>query len=155
MPSNIPSASVGRSDAIAAAVHTASAEDVIDALPDGLDSPVGNQVRTLSGGQRQRLRLARAVLTDADVLILIEPTSAVDSHTESVIAHRLRTAREGRTTIVVSTSPLFLDLADLVAHVHDGTATTGDHETLLRTDPAYHALVDRRTGDDQPAEAGR
>jgi len=142
-------------EAIAAAVHAASAEDVIDALPDGLDSSVGNQVRTLSGGQRQRLRLARAVLTEADVLILIEPTSAVDSHTESVIAHRLRAAREGRTTIVVSTSPLFLDLADLVAHVHDGSAATGDHETLLRTAPAYHALVDRRTGDDQPAEAGR
>ncbi|GLZ80993.1 ABC transporter [Actinorhabdospora filicis] len=140
---------------VAAAVHTAAADDVIEALPDGLDTAVGNQIRTLSGGQRQRLRLARAVLTGADALILVEPTSAVDSHTESVIAGRLRAARAGRTTVVVSTSPLFLDLADTVAHLHDGRVTTGDHESLLRTDPAYHALVDRRTGDDQPAEAGR
>lgn len=140
---------------IAAAVHVAAADDVIEALPDGLDTAVGNQVRTLSGGQRQRLRLARAILTGADVLILVEPTSAVDSHTESVIAGRLREARAGRATVVVTTSPLFLDIADVVAHVHDGTATTGDHETLLREDPAYHALVDRRSGDDQTAEAGR
>ncbi|MEV0644441.1 ABC transporter ATP-binding protein [Phytomonospora sp. NPDC050363] len=142
-------------ESVAEAVHTAVADDVVEALPDGLDTHVGNQVRTLSGGQRQRLRLARAVLTRADVLILIEPTSAVDSHTESVIADRLRDTRAGLTTIVVSTSPLFLAAADLVAHLHDGTADTGDHETLLRTAPAYHALVDRRTGDDQPAEASR
>ena len=63
---------------------------MVDALPDGLDSPIGARARTLSGGQRQRVRLARALLAEPDVLILLDPTSAVDAHTEARIAERLR-----------------------------------------------------------------
>jgi ABC-type multidrug transport system fused ATPase/permease subunit len=126
------------------ALRAASAEDVVDALPDGLATAVGGRARTLSGGQRQRVRLARALLAECDVLILLDPTSAVDAHTEARIAQRLRVARAGRTTVVVSTSPLLLGCADTVAHVCGGrVVATGRHTELLAADPSYRALVAR------------
>ncbi|MCA1655769.1 MAG: ABC transporter ATP-binding protein/permease [Pseudonocardiaceae bacterium] len=76
--------------AIAAAVRVAMVEDVVAALPAGFGSYVEAQGRSLSGGQRQRLRLVRALLADPEVLLLVEPTSAVDAHTEAVIAARLQ-----------------------------------------------------------------
>ena len=76
------------------------------ALPDGLDAVVAERGREFSGGQQQRLRLARALLADPPVLVLVEPTSAVDAHTEARIAARLAAARAGRTTVVCTTSPL-------------------------------------------------
>ncbi|MBY8870684.1 ABC transporter ATP-binding protein/permease [Micromonospora sp. PLK6-60] len=140
----------GTGDAeIAAALRTASAEDVVDALPDGLDTPIGARARTLSGGQRQRVRLARALLAEPEVLLLLEPTSAVDAHTEGRIARRLRAARAGRTTVVLTTSPLLLDRADTVAYLADGrVVATGTHVELLARDRGYRALVSR---DDVPA----
>jgi ABC-type multidrug transport system fused ATPase/permease subunit len=142
-------------DEIRAALRTASAEDVVDALseghPDALDprrglgTPVGARARTLSGGQRQRVRLARALLAEPDVLILIDPTSAVDAHTEARVAERLRAARAGRTTLVLATSPLLLGHADVVAHLCEGRiVTTGTHTELLERDPGYRMLVSRR-----------
>jgi ABC-type multidrug transport system fused ATPase/permease subunit len=126
------------------AIHTAAADDIVTALPDGLASWIEAQGRDLSGGQRQRLRLARALLAEPEVLILVEPTSAVDAHTESVIATRLREARRDRTTVLVATSPLLLDLADRVAFVVDGrVAATGTHADLLATEPGYRALAYR------------
>ena len=92
-------------DAIHSAVAIANAEDVIEALPDGLDTTIDERGRSFSGGQRQRLVLARALLSDAEVLVLVEPTSAVDAHTEARIAKRLRVARVGRTTVIVTTQP--------------------------------------------------
>ncbi|TWJ23042.1 ABC-type multidrug transport system fused ATPase/permease subunit [Micromonospora endolithica] len=143
----------GKDDAdISAAVATASAEDVVDALPDGLATPIGARARTLSGGQRQRIRLARALLAEPEVLILVDPTSAVDAHTEARVAQRLRAARAGRTTIVLATSPLLLGCADEVAHLRDGRIVgTGTHLELLEQDPSYRALVSRRSdsGDTQ------
>ena len=102
-------------DEILAAISVANAEDVLDAAPDGLATGVDERGRSFSGGQRQRLVLARALLSDAEVLVLVEPTSAVDAHTEARIARRLHERRAGRTTVVVSTSPLVLDQADRVA----------------------------------------
>jgi ABC-type multidrug transport system fused ATPase/permease subunit len=126
------------------ALRTASAADVVDAHPDGLAMPVGTRARTLSGGQRQRVRLARALLAEPDVLILVDPTSAVDAHTEARIARQLRAARAGRTTIVLTTSPLLLGRADLVAHLRDDRITAaGSHVELLAQDPRYRALVSR------------
>ncbi|HEX2134152.1 MAG TPA: ABC transporter ATP-binding protein [Actinophytocola sp.] len=131
-------------EAIAHAVHTAAAEDIVTGLPAGLDSPVDAQGRDLSGGQRQRVRLVRALLADPEVLILVEPTSAVDAHTESAIATRLRTHRAGRATVVVGTSPLLLDRADRVAYLVDGrVAATGTHTDLLATHPGYRGLAHR------------
>ncbi|MGV4986008.1 ABC transporter ATP-binding protein [Streptomyces sp. NRAIS4] len=128
------------------AVYAAAAEDVVRALPEGLDSAVAGQGRSLSGGQRQRVRLARALLADPEVLLAVEPTSALDAHTEATVARRLREAREGRTTVVTSTSPLVLDRADTVVFLVDGkVAASGPHRRLLAAEPGYRALVARDT----------
>ncbi|MFJ7151601.1 ABC transporter ATP-binding protein [Streptomyces sp. NPDC100445] len=135
------------------AVHAAAAEDVVRGLPDGLDSVVSGQGRSLSGGQRQRLRLVRALLADPEVLLAVEPVSALDAHTEATVAARLRAAREGRTTVVTTTSPLVLDHADTVVFLVDGkVAATGPHRRLLASEPAYRALVARDTRDTGNAE---
>jgi ABC-type multidrug transport system fused ATPase/permease subunit len=131
-------------DRILAAIHTASAEDVLEALPDGLASEVAERGRSFSGGQRQRLVLARALVADPEILVLVEPTSAVDAHTEARIADRLVAARQDRATVVCTTSPLLLDRADKVALVVDGRVVAqGTHRELLDTEPRYRAVVTR------------
>ncbi|MFI5854164.1 ABC transporter transmembrane domain-containing protein [Streptomyces parvulus] len=126
------------------ALHAAAADDILQPLPDGLDTPVAAQGNTLSGGQRQRIRLARALHTAPEVLLAVEPTSALDAHTEATVAARLGDARAGRTTVVASTSPLMLDRADTVVYLVDGkAAATGTHRELLTTEPGYRALVAR------------
>ncbi|MCF0087184.1 ABC transporter ATP-binding protein [Streptomyces sp. MH192] len=135
--------------ALARAVRAAAAEDVVRGLPRGLDEPIDAQSRNLSGGQRQRVRLARALLADPEVLLAVEPTSALDAHTEAVIAARLREVRSGRTTLLVTGSPLLLERADTVYHLVDGkVAAHGPHERLLAGSPEYRALVSR--DDDGP-----
>ena len=134
------------------AVGTASAHDVLEALPHGLDDEVTERGRSFSGGQRQRLALVRALLTDAETLVLVEPTSAVDAHTEAAIAANLREARAGRTTVVVTTSPLLLDRVDEVAVLVDGrvVAQAPHRELLGRADQVgvtYRATVTR--GEDE------
>jgi ABC-type multidrug transport system fused ATPase/permease subunit len=100
--------------------------------------------RGFSGGQRQRLALARALLADADTLVLVEPTSAVDAHTEARIAGRLAQARSGGTTVVMTASPLLLDRADLVVLLVNGRVTaTGTHRDLMATDRTYRQTVVR------------
>ncbi|WP_433477284.1 ABC transporter transmembrane domain-containing protein [Spirillospora sp. CA-142024] len=132
----------GDEAALRAAVHAACAEDVVASV--GLDAHVAEAGREFSGGQQQRLRLARAFAADPDVLVLVEPTSAVDAHTEARIADRLGQARAGRTTVVCTTSPLMLDRADHVAFVQDGLVVAeGTHRDLLDTDPRYAAAVTR------------
>jgi ABC-type multidrug transport system fused ATPase/permease subunit len=130
-------------DEVLAALEVASALDVLDSLSDGLDTVLEERARELSGGQRQRLVLARALLTDPEVLVLDEPTSAVDAHTEARIAARLSKARAGRSTVVLSTSPLVLERADEVVLLLDGVvAARGTHAELL-DDPAYRSVVAR------------
>ncbi len=126
------------------AIGVANAEDVLDALPEGLAGLVEERGRSLSGGQRQRLVLARALLSDADILVLVDPTSAVDAHTELKIARRLREARRGRTTVVLTASPLVLDQAERVVFLEEGrVAAIGTHRELLQSAPAYRATVTR------------
>jgi len=137
-------AAVGGDERITAALAAASATDIVDALPDGLDTVVAERGREFSGGQQQRLRLVRALLADPRVLVLVEPTSAVDAHTEARIAARLGAARAGRTTVVCTTSPLVLDRADHVVFVEDGKAAAeGSHRELLENEPRYAAVVTR------------
>ncbi|MFK4039482.1 ABC transporter transmembrane domain-containing protein [Nonomuraea wenchangensis] len=129
------------------ALHVACAEDIVEALPDGLDTWVAEAGREFSGGQQQRLRLARALLADPEVLILVEPTSAVDAHSEARIAQRLAESRVGRTTLVCTTSPLVLDRTDHVVYVEDGRVLAeGTHRQLLDSSPAYAATVTRGEG---------
>jgi ABC-type multidrug transport system fused ATPase/permease subunit len=126
---------------VAAAIDAACATDVLEALPDGLDTELEERGRQLSGGQRQRLVLARALAADPEVLVLDEPTSAVDAHTEARIADRLREARAGRTTVVMTSSPLVLDRADEVALLLDGkVVAVGTHRALLEDD-TYRSVV--------------
>ncbi|WP_182524433.1 ABC transporter transmembrane domain-containing protein [Nocardioides dongkuii] len=131
---------------VTSALDTASADDILEALPDGLDTVVAERGRTFSGGQRQRLVLARVLTADPEVLVLVEPTSAVDAHTEARIAARLRAQRGGRSTVVVTSSPLVLDAVDEVAFLRDGVVVaTGSHGELLESCVDYRAVVTRET----------
>jgi len=130
------------------ALHTASAEDVFEALPGGWQGRIDERGRGLSGGQRQRVVLARALACDAEILILVEPTSAVDAHTEALIASRLTEHRRGQTTVVMSASPLLLHHADQVALMLDGRiVVVGTHDGLLRTHDGYRRVVARTMED--------
>jgi ABC-type multidrug transport system fused ATPase/permease subunit len=138
--------------AVLRAVEAAGATDVVEALPEGLSAPVAERGREFSGGQQQRLRLARALLADPPVLVAVEPTSAVDAHTEAAVAARLGGYRAGRTTVVCSTSPLVLDRADHVVFLSGGRVLAeGTHRGLLETCPEYAAVVTR--GEDDPVPA--
>jgi ABC-type multidrug transport system fused ATPase/permease subunit len=131
-------------EVLLAALEAASATDIVEALPDGLDTLVAERGREFSGGQQQRLRLARALVADLPIMVLVEPTSAVDAHTEARVARRLGPARAGRTTVVTSTSPLMLDQADHVVYVEDAKVIAeGTHRELLANEPRYRATVTR------------
>jgi ABC-type multidrug transport system fused ATPase/permease subunit len=132
------------------ALRVAAADDVLESLPEGLDSSIDEGGREFSGGQRQRLALARTLLTDAEVLVLIDPTSAVDAHTEALVSGRLREARHdgttgrARTTVVTSASPLLLNHCDEVVFVRNGLVEArGTHRDLLSDHPAYRDTVTR------------
>ncbi|OPF78938.1 ABC transporter permease [Streptomyces antioxidans] len=131
-------------DVLEALAQASAAADEGDADP--MRTRITERGRSLSGGQRQRLALARSLVTDPEVLVLDEPTSAVDSHTEARIADGVRRLRTGRTTVVFTSSPLVLDRADRVVFVADGgAAAVGTHRELLGTAPAYRAVVTRET----------
>jgi ABC-type multidrug transport system fused ATPase/permease subunit len=131
-------------DVLRSALTTASADDIVAGLPDGLDTEIAERGREFSGGQQQRLRLARALVADVPITILIEPTSAVDAHTEARIADRLAAARAGRTTVVATTSPLMLDRVDHVIYIEEGKVIAeGAHRELLASEPRYAATVTR------------
>ncbi|WP_405927848.1 ABC transporter ATP-binding protein/permease [Streptomyces griseus] len=145
-----------------AALEAAQCGDVLSALaqasPDDDGDPMRTRItergRSLSGGQRQRLALARSLVTDPEALVLDEPTSAVDSHTEARVAAGIAKLRQGRTTVAFASSPLLLDAADRVVLVHEGTVVAvGVHRELLRTEPRYRAVVTRETDDEAAASA--
>ncbi|WP_405926442.1 ABC transporter transmembrane domain-containing protein [Streptomyces sp. NBC_00035] len=143
----------------AEALAAAQCGDVLDALAQGsleaedpMDARITERGRSLSGGQRQRLALARSLITDPGVLVLDEPTSAVDSHTEARIADGVRSLRTGRTTVILTSSPLLLDHADRVVLVHEGeVAAVGVHRELLHSEPRYRAVVTRETDEEASA----
>jgi putative ABC transport system ATP-binding protein len=123
------------------AMSAAAVDEVASALPDGVATAVTERGRSLSGGQRQRVALARALAVDAPVLVLHDPTTAVDTVTEARIAAGLAELRRGRTTILVTTSPALLAATDRVVLLDDGRiAGEGSHADLAgRAD--YRAAV--------------
>jgi ABC-type multidrug transport system fused ATPase/permease subunit len=130
------------------ALRVANAEDVYDAMPGGWQGMLDERGRGLSGGQRQRVVLARALAADAPILVLVEPTSAVDAHTEARIAKRVSQVRADRTTVVCTVSPLWLHHADRVVLLAGGrVAAEGRHDDLL-AERSYQAVVARALEDE-------
>jgi ABC-type multidrug transport system fused ATPase/permease subunit len=125
------------------AIEAAGARDVLDGLAEGIDTELPERGRTLSGGQRQRIVLAAALRADPDILVLDEPTSAVDAHTEAAVAVSLHRLRTGRTTVVISTSPFLLEHADVVVFLDGHVRAQGGHHDLLQREPGYRRLVTR------------
>jgi ATP-binding cassette, subfamily B, bacterial len=126
---------------IEAALTAAQARFAYD-LPWGLDTRIGEQGMALSGGQRQRVALARAILAGPTVLILDDPLSALDVHTEEKVTRALGTILAGTTALVVAHRPSTVALADRVALLDGGViAAIGDHRELLATEPRYAALM--------------
>jgi ATP-binding cassette subfamily B protein len=139
---NLTLGRAGVSDAdVREAIEVAQAGFVYD-LPYGLDTRIGEQGLSLSGGQRQRLALARAVLGRPRVLVLDDPLSALDVHTESQVEEALRRVLAGTTALVVAHRPSTVMLADRVALLADGRiAAVGTHRELLDRVPAYRELL--------------
>ncbi|MEU5582325.1 ABC transporter ATP-binding protein [Streptomyces huasconensis] len=138
------------------ALAAAQCADVLDALAqasvddDPMSAHLTERGRSLSGGQRQRLALARSLVTDPEALVLDEPTSAVDSHTEARIGDGVRKLRTGRTTVLLTSSPLLLDRAEHVVFLSDGeVAAVGTHRELLHSEPRYRAVVTRETDEER------
>ena len=129
-------------DDVRQALRIAHAEEFVDALPWGLDTRIGEQGLTLSGGQRQRLALARAVLGRPPVLVLDDPLSALDVHTETEVEAALRRVLRSVTALVVAHRPSTVQLADRVALLDGGRiAAVGTHSELLAEVPEYRRLL--------------
>ncbi|WP_434587392.1 ABC transporter ATP-binding protein [Streptomyces sp. A5-4] len=134
----------GTSRTIPEAVEASMLTDVVALHRDGLDYTVRDRGANLSGGQRQRLSLARALAADSDVLVLRDPTTAVDAVTEQLIARNVAKLRRNRTTVVITSSPALLDAADRVLVLDDGVITAEDtHRNLLAGDADYCLAVAR------------
>jgi ATP-binding cassette subfamily B protein len=117
-------------------------------LPWGLDTRIGEQGMTLSGGQRQRIALARAILARPSVLVLDDPLSALDVHTEEKVSRALRRVLAGTTALIVAHRPSTVALADKVALLADGAIVAlGTHAELLRTQPRYRHLMSGVAGE--------
>ena len=129
-------------DEVWAALRVAAADDFVAALPEGLDTRVGERGATLSGGQRQRLALARAVIRRPRLLVLDDATSAVDPAVEARILDALRTSEQPSTVVVIAYRQATIALADEVVWIERGQALArGSHEQLLAEVPGYSALV--------------
>ena len=131
-------------EAVLDAVRRAGLAEVVDELPDGLDTFVGERGLTLSGGQRQRVAIARALIAEPRILILDDATSSVDASTENRIKAALREVMEGRTTFVIAHRLSTISLADEVAVIEDGrVAARGTHGDLLEDSALYREIAEK------------
>ncbi|WP_030213612.1 ABC transporter ATP-binding protein [Streptomyces bikiniensis] len=139
---NVRAGADGDAPDVGPALAAAAADDVAEALPDGVDTVLAERGRSLSGGQRQRVALARALAADPPVLVVHDPTTAVDTVTEARIAVRLRELRRGRTTVLVTTSPALLAGTDVVVVLDGGRVTAeGSHPELVASHATYRSAV--------------
>jgi ATP-binding cassette, subfamily B, bacterial len=137
-------------DQLVAAAKAADAHDFISALPEGYDTRVGQRGRLLSGGQRQRIAIARAMVRDAPILLLDEPTTSLDADATQRILTPLRRLITGRTTIIISHNLLTVTDADQIIYIEHGRVTeTGTHDQLLANNNQYAHLYQLH----HPAEA--
>ena len=129
------------------ASRTAHAEEFIRNLPNGYDTPIGENGTFLSGGQRQRLAIARAVLRRSPILLLDEATSALDSHSEALVRDALERVTSGVTTIVVAHRLSTVIRADRICYLEQGqVAEAGSLEELLQRNGKFRALYDEQFG---------
>jgi ATP-binding cassette subfamily C protein CydCD len=130
---------------LGAALERASLGELVETLPDGLETTVGERGMQLSGGQRQRVAIARAFLKDAPVLLLDEATSHLDAVNEAVVRQALDALARGRTTLVIAHRLSTVRDADLIAVLHEGRIVeTGRHDDLLASGRFYARLVSRQ-----------
>jgi ATP-binding cassette subfamily B protein len=148
---------VGRPDAtdqeMTDAAHLAQADEFINELPQGYNTPVGERGMALSGGQRQRVALARALLADPRVLVLDDATSAVDAPRELQVVKALAAARRDKTTLIISHRPATIAVADRVVLIDGGQVVAqGTHEQLRTTTPRYREVLGiESTQDEEPS----
>jgi ATP-binding cassette subfamily B protein len=129
---------------VEAAAARAGLAALVESLPDGLDTLVGERGLTLSGGQRQRVAIARALLAEPRILILDDATSSVDATTESRIKSALAEVMDGRTTFVIAHRLSTIALADEVVVLEDGEiAARGPHDELLDYSPLYREIAQK------------
>jgi ATP-binding cassette subfamily B protein len=145
----------GADEAEIMAALTAAQADFVTGLPWGLDTRIGEQGMALSGGQRQRIALARAILARPAILLLDDPLSALDVHTEAKVSRALGEVLNDSTGLVVAHRPSTVLMADKVALLDDGViAALGSHQDLLASEPRYRELMSARPGTSQPGQPG-
>jgi ABC-type multidrug transport system fused ATPase/permease subunit len=148
----------GRADLSAEEVERvarlAQAHEFVERLPQGYDTVIGERGITLSGGQRQRIAIARALAVDPRILILDDATASVDATTEALIRTGLRTAMEGRTTLIIAHRLSTIALADEIVVLADGCiAAVGTHDELVGTSPVYREIYEHGLLEQQFADA--
>jgi ABC-type multidrug transport system fused ATPase/permease subunit len=147
-------AGASRTDVVHAA-QAADADDFISALPDGYDTRVGQRGRLLSGGQRQRIAIARAMIRDAPILLLDEPTTGLDAEAGERILQPLRRLMDGRTTIVISHNLLTVTDAQQIVYLDRGRITeVGTHADLLASGDRYAHLYRLHHPENTPNTTG-